>query len=380
MSFLILTFVRVVSTVKAVMTELPRFASYLKTFRAAFEPVLKTHLDECVARLGKIDPVGALFARLVRDFTVRGGKRIRPALVSLGYEAAAGRSDIRILRPAVAIELLHSFLLIHDDIIDRSATRRGRPTVHRAFLKRYAKLVHQLPPGEQEHIGNALALMTGDACCALTSDTLARSGFPAERLLPALRKLQSLVVDTAIGEALDVIKPFDLKTSAGNVLNIHVLKTARYTFEGPLHIGMFLGGADEAAMRAMSSYAVPVGIAFQIQDDILGVFGSAQELGKSVTSDLEEGKQTLLTVYARRHATSSQQKRIRLLLGRKPLDMGELAEIRSIMRGSGALGYAQRRSRQLVSRGKRALQRLSLPAHISAILEDLANYLVDRTT
>jgi len=161
--------------------------------------------------------------------------------------------------------------------------------------------------------------------------------------------------------------------------SIHLLKTAKYTIEGPLHVGLILAGAGKELLEKMSEYAIPVGIAFQIQDDILGVFGTEEELGKSVTSDIKEGKQTLLTVAAHRLGSEVQRERLRFLLGNPHVSPTDIEEIKGIMRLSGALTYARSRAKALAEDGKAELKRLPISMDIRRILEGLADYIVERT-
>lgn len=355
-----------------------RLAVFLETFRQRFEPALEQYLNAKISQLGMIDALGELVASVVRDFTVGSGKRVRAALVVLGYEAAGGSDADRIVRPAIAIELLHSFFLIHDDIMDRSALRRNRPTVHRAFAAMFRERLERFTALEREHFSQSMALLAGDLCCAIAYEALSLSAFPAERLLAAIRKMHTIVDATVVGQVLDIVRPLEADVTEEEVFKIHLLKTARYTLEGPLHFGMILGGAADEALAAMSRYAVPVGIAFQVQDDLLGVFGTDEELGKPVISDIEEGKKTLLTVSVRQHGTAPQRERLQQLLGRRGLRLTELEEVRAIMRESGAVVACEDRARQLVSEAKQALDPSPFPAAVRGILSEFADYVIRR--
>lgn len=352
---------------------------FFDAFRERFEPALGAYLAEKIAALDAIDAVGGAAARIVRDFIAQGGKRIRPALVALGYCAAGGTNDARILQPAVGMELLHHFFLIHDDIMDRSEVRRNRPTVHRVFGRAYRATTARLPEPDRAHFTYSMAMLAGNLCCAIAYEALSRSEFPNDRVLSGINEIHRMVDATMVGQTLDIVWSLNARTDEAAVSKMYRLKTASYTFDGPLRLGMILGGAADEALDAISRYALPVGTAFQIQDDLLGVFGSAEELGKSVTSDIEEGKQTLLTVFAREHGAREDRERLAELIGKRGMRPGEIEEVRAIMRRTGTVAYCEERAREFVAEGKRALERYAMLAPVRAILRQLADYVISRT-
>mgnify|MGYP003392981559 CR=1 FL=1 len=359
-------------------------SNFLKTFLDHLEPELRNYLDSKVAELQSFDPVGQLLAQVVREFTLSGGKRLRGALVVLGYQMVSGRDSMNaeILRLAIAIETLHSFLLIHDDILDRSLERRNKPTVHRVFGEMYKSLLQSLTEKDREHFTFSMAILAGDWCSALAYEALVTSSFPPQRVIAGLKHMHRIIDATLVGQTLDVLRPLQVEVTEADVLKIHQLKTAKYTMEGPLHLGMIMAGAQVSDLKQVSEYAIPVGVAFQIHDDLLGIFGSEKEIGKSVTSDLEEGKKTLLTVFAQTNGTEAERSRITELLGRRDLTQNELEEVRSIFQKSGAVTYCEEKARTLVDEGKGALVRLRDTGIISLqnhdILAELAEYTIGR--
>lgn len=352
--------------------------TYLKHFLERFEPALKEYLEEKIANLDTLDPSGQEIARVVGTFASGGGKRIRAALVEIGYRAGGGENDDRILKPAIAMELLHAFFLIHDDIMDRSDLRRNQPTVHRVFESNYRELMKNSDDRNREHFAESMALLAGDLCCAMAYEAITKSDFPSTRLLLALKKMHAVVDTTVVGQVLDILTPLKGTVCEEEITKIHRLKTACYTFEGPLQFGMILAGACAEKLETISQYAIPVGIAFQIKDDLLGVFGSEKEVGKPVTSDLEEGKETLLTVFARAHGNQAQRNRIASLIGKHPISIDELNDVRGILREVGAVSYCETRMHELVQAGKKALD--GLPEDTANILEELADLSIGRTT
>lgn len=359
------------------MNTIEKVRQYFQEFRASFEPYFTRYLEEKLGEFAKVDAMGQLLAEKMIDFSVEGGKRIRAALVMLGYQADGGEKSDDVLPAAVAIELLHNFLLIHDDIIDLSDTRRARPTMHKMFESWSGQVFKS--DVESQHFCQSMAILVGDLSCVMATEALTLANLPAERVVRAFQKLYKIGRDTVIGQGLDVVLPLEKEVFEESVMQIYLLKTAKYTVEGPLHIGLILAGADEELLKKMSGYAIPVGIAFQIQDDILGVFGTEEELGKSVTSDIKEGKQTLLTVAARRLSTAVQSERLRFLLGNPQISPANIKEVREIMRLSGTLAYARSRAKFLVENGKAELKNLPISMDTKQILEGLADYIVERT-
>lgn len=352
--------------------------SYLDNFRAQFEPALEDFLDSELARFKNLDPIGGVVARAISDFTLHRGKRIRAALTKLGYEATGLKPDRTILQPAIAVELLHSFLLIHDDIIDQSALRRGKPTVHEYFAAQYGKSFH-LRSKIAQQLGSFLGILAGDVSFSLALRALSTSKFPMGRIKKATHALLETVDTTITGQALDIMLPFSPHVRETQVLKTLRLKTANYSVLAPLRLGMILAGARAPLLKQIEQYAIPVGMAFQIQDDILGVFGSKKELGKPVISDLEEGKQTVLTSFVEQHGSAADRRTLRSVLGRPGLRFADLKKIRVLFRQTRALWYSQKRAREHVSEAQQSLEKISIPRKVSQLLREVAEFVVDRT-
>ena len=358
------------------MEAIKKTRQYFEEFKAIFESYFNRYLDEKLCELTKIDAIGQIFAEKILDFSIGGGKRIRAALVALGYQAGGGNKTEDVLPAAIAVELLHNFFLIHDDIIDLSDIRRARPTIHKTFELWPNQIFRNNT--ERQHFCHSMAMLVGDLSCTIAIEALASVNLPVERVIRVFQKLYTIGRDTVIGQGLDIILPLKNEISEEAVMQIYLLKTAKYTIEGPLHIGLLLAKADDGLLEEISRYAIPVGIAFQIQDDILGVFGTEEELGKSVTSDIKEGKQTLLTVAVRKLGTVAHCERLKFLLGNPQISPADIEEVREIMRASGSLAYARSRAQSLVEEGKMNLRHLSISADTKQILEGLADYIVER--
>ncbi|GAA2258276.1 polyprenyl synthetase family protein [Streptomyces amakusaensis] len=276
----------------------------------------------------------------LQEFLAAGGKRIRPVLALVGWYAAGANGEPDTARHlAASLELFHAFALIHDDVIDRSATRRGRPTVHRAQA---ALGAHRSPanrPRRQaaaDRFGEGAAVLIGDLAL-IWSDELLQAGRPSpaqlERLVPLLNTMRSEVI---LGQYLDLDAATCQHTDVESALAVIRYKTAKYTIERPLQLGAALAGADGGLMETLSAYAIPLGEAFQLRDDLLGLFGSPGRTGKPVLDDLREGKSTVLIALALQRATPEQGDRLRAFLGCPALTRDQAETARRIIEATRA--------------------------------------------
>ncbi len=280
----------------------------------------------------------------LQSFAARGGKRIRPLLFCCGYLCLGGTDSHAILEASVAVELLQTGLIIHDDVVDRSAERRAGPTMHLLWKEYFRAAGYQARyPGEPEHFGLSMALLMGDIASTLAYDVLVRSNFPLERKLHAVHTFSDVIYRVAFGELLDVdlgMRALDTLTEE-EILRVYELKTAAYTTEGPLHMGAVLGGAGAGALALLSEYAVPLGIAFQIQDDLLGMFGARAEIGKDEGSDLIEAKRTPLVLWAWHAAEPPARALLERALRDPQQAQRDLERVRALILSTGAARHAQ---------------------------------------
>jgi len=272
------------------------------------------------------------------DMLERGGKRVRGALVIAGYEMCGGTDREMIVRAATAIEMVHAHLLIIDDIQDRSATRRGKPTVHE-MLKSYH--TQQQSAVDAAHTGISLALNA-----AWTGGHAAYRIIAGLNVAPELRSnaagiIADAIVTTAHGQTIDFLQELTGVADIESVENVMQWKTAYYTMLNPLCVGMVLAGAGCEDTDAIREYALHAGMAFQITDDIIGVFGTNAQTGKDSMDDLREGKRTLLTVYTFTHASPKEQDLLHRCLGNPQLTSADFEACKDIMRSCGALQYAE---------------------------------------
>lgn len=350
----------------------------LRDFKARLDPKIAAYFDKTLAEAKAEDDLVYQSLEHVKMMTLAGGKRLRPAFMYYGYLAAGGADRERILDTSVAVELIHTFLLIHDDIIDRDALRHGQPTLHeryRAWGKKYLDLENP------EHFGDSIALIVGDMLFALGNDIIFTSGFPEKNLYAALSRMQKIVSHTVVGQARDIYIEYRGKATSREVLAMYEKKTARYTVEGPLHLGSLLAGGTPELAAELSNYALPIGIAFQIQDDILGIYGDEDRIGKPVGSDIREGKITLLVSFVFEHADRTAKKELDLLLKKgKNLSVDDLERFRTIIRETGSLDRAQELAQKYIREGEQALEMMQSPIAPEAreFLLGVASYMAKR--
>lgn len=319
------------------------------------------------------------FTDLGRDLTLRGGKRFRALLLLAGYSIATGRRPVAALEAAAALEHFQSWMLVHDDVIDHSAERRGGRTVHLAAgdLHRKRRL-----SGSSEQFGTGIAITLGDLEEPFVIEGLLRSHVPTGRKLAALREYGRMTRLTAFGQLLDILNgardPGEVTEQ--EVLQVHELKSAEYTVVSPLRIGAILGGASAPLRRALSGFGRDLGIAFQLRDDVLGAGFGAEQSGKS-SNDLSEGKRTLLVVWAWRKGTSAQRAALARALGNPSATHAELEGARAALRATGSLAHSEEMIHRLSTRGLRRVERSrSIRNDAKPLLRDIAARLVERVS
>jgi geranylgeranyl diphosphate synthase, type I len=348
----------------------------LKKYKKKVDLYLDKYFEKKIQQAGDIDITAEEAVRMIKEYTMAGGKRIRPAVLYYGYLACGGKEEDKIVEASMSVELLHSFLLIHDDVIDRDATRHGVETMHEKF-KNVARKYDVTK--DINHFGNSMAMIAGDMTAAMACDIIFNGSFGSDVIVRALNKLQNIVFVTIPGEMLDVIMEYSGRATEEEVLKMYEGKTARYTFEGPMHLGCMLAGGNEENLKKFSDYSLPLGIAFQIRDDIIGIFGNEKKIGKPVGSDVIEGKQTLLVVKALEIGNKEQKTVIKKYLGKKDLSEIELDEFRAAIKESGALDYSQNMSEKLASDAREALSGIDFKSEEAKVFfQGIIEYMVRR--
>lgn len=241
--------------------------------RSDVDDVLRRFFKSKQDEAEKLSPHANELVHEVRDLTMRGGKRLRPIVTAAAYRAVSGNLDTRpTLEVGASLELLQSYLLIHDDWMDEDDERRGGPAVHYAFAKRH----------QNRHLGESLGVLAGDLASTFSWELFVGSPLPAHRQTEAYTMFIDIQKEVFAGQQLDLIADEDVE-------RMHRLKTGSYTTRGPAELGGLLADADESAMRALRGWSLPLGVAFQLRDDLLGTFSNAQQTGKP-GDDLRHGK------------------------------------------------------------------------------------------
>ena len=348
----------------------------LKKYKERVDQSLEKYFNRKFEEVQKTDSLAGQAVNMIASFTLSGGKRIRPALVYYSYLASGGEDCDEIVEASMGIELIHTFLLIHDDIIDRDKKRHGIATVH----EEYKRIGEQISSSkDSEHFGNSMAIITGDLAYSMANEIVFNIKFPPEVIIKALDKLQNIVYTTIPGEMLDVVMENRRQATEEEILKMFEGKTSRYTFEGPLHFGSILANSNPKTLEVFTRYSLPLGKAFQIRDDILGVFGFEEKLGKPVGSDIIEGKQTLLLVKALERSDEKQKNMIQKYLGKKDLNNKELEEFRRVLIETGSLKYCQDLSEKFVGEALSALKEIDFQNEEAKVFfENIAQYIVKR--
>lgn len=354
------------------------FQQCLGELKVAIDRELEHYFDIAIAGAKKEDKLIAEALMQTKKIALSGGKRIRGALLYQAYFSVGGKERKRILKVAAAIELVHMFLLIHDDIMDRGNLRHGQETLHKTFAQKKRK---NISVAEAEHFGDSVAILVGDLLYAMANKIIAEAGFDSKITVAALAKLQSIVETTIVGQSQDMGIAYNNNVTEKEVLAMCKNKTAHYTFEGPLYLGATLAGnSNKKMLERFSRYALPLGVAFQIQDDILGVFSITKKMGKSTFSDIEEGKKSLIVVKAFESASISKRKQLKSILGKKNLTQREVKIFQNIIESTGALDYAKNLALQQFTQGKKEIEKAILLPREKKFFIELVDYLKKRQT
>ena len=342
------------------------------------------------AELRGIDPGLAPAADLLAD-AASGGKRLRGALVRWSYTAHAGAGAggsgaggsgaggsgagaDAVTGAAVAVELVHLSALVHDDVIDRTDLRRGLPSVH---VRAGALHPAQDGPGAREH-GRNVAILLGDVLLAAAPGPLATCRVDADALAAAHAALVRLQVEVMAGQYLDVDAAAARSADPARALTIATLKSGRYSVSRPLELGALLAGADATTASALLQVGDPLGLAFQLRDDLLGVFGDPEVTGKPAGSDLVEGKRTLFVAETLARLDAAERTAFDAALGVEGLDDAAVAHLAATVERSGARAAVEERVEAAAAQARDAIGRLPLAAEHRADLAELAGWMTTR--
>ncbi|MFF3485710.1 polyprenyl synthetase family protein [Streptomyces sp. NPDC002701] len=341
-------------------------------FKARVDEVLRRFVAQEADEFAAIDPVLDPVAGQL-EAAVANGKRLRAAFCYWGWRAVGQPDSDALVRAAASMELVHAAAVVHDDLIDDSPLRHGQPTAHIALRD----TVVRRPGADADTAARSLAMLVGNLLMALAGQLFATSGLPAAYLVRA-RPLWSVMARELIaGECLEILRT-GAGPDTGASLKVIRYKTAKYTVEQPLLIGGALAGASGRLREGYSSYGLPLGEAFQLRDDLLGLFGDAELTGKANADDLRGQRPTALLAETWRLAGDSERKLLRALLGRGDLDGDGLEAVREVMRRLRAPDRIEDMIRARVDEALDALRGLDVPTQAATALTVLAHSVTAR--
>jgi geranylgeranyl diphosphate synthase, type I len=298
--------------------------------------------------LPSLDAISSLLA---------GGKRLRPAFCYWGWRAAGGEDCQPIFATAAALELLQASALVHDDVMDDSDLRRGQPSVHKRFAGWHAATGRS---GSAERFGAGAAILVGDLLLAWTNELFRDSGFAPDVLRRGAPVFAAMQTELAAGQFLDLLSQADACTSVADAVRVITYKTTKYSTERPLQLGS------------------PLGIAFQLRDDLLGVFGDPARTGKPACGDIAEGKRTVLLALARERASAAQAAALDRHLGQRNLTEAAAAEVRAVLIETGAVAECEHLIAAYRKEAVTALDGAPIPGAARSALAALAEFVTDR--
>ena len=353
-------------------------AAFVAAVAGELTDFLTTRQSLMVAISPDIDPIMGSISNLVT-----GGKRLRALMCYWGWRGAGGDpAAAEIVTAGSALELFQAAALIHDDIIDRSDTRRGGPSVHRRFSQLHHAQGWAL---DSERFGQAAAILTGDLCLSFSEEAFTDIGEQAAAGSRARLIFNLMRAEVMAGQYLDILEEVagPVRDRAGAVTRAQSIirfKSAKYSTEHPLALGGALAGAPDDLLRGYSAFALPLGEAFQLRDDVLGVFGDPVTTGKPAGDDLREGKRTVLIALALGQASTAESAFIDAKLGSPDLGDADVAEIRRIIEESGALQATEVLITEFGAAAYDALEQLPLDELPKTALRKLAEATVSRAS
>lgn len=355
-------------------------ADPLRDLRPRVQEVLDRFLADQRRQLAQIGPELTPLTEIAGDL-LRGGKRLRPAFCYWGWRGAGGPDVAPIIAVSASLELFQAAALVHDDLIDGSDTRRGLPSAHRRFERLHRGSAWL---GDRTRFGAAGAILLGDLLLGWSDELLSGAGLDSDAMRRARPMYDRMRTEVGAGQYLDVLaqvigpaRPDEMGDRARRVIRY---KAARYSVERPLLLGGAAAGASEELLAAYSSFGLALGEAFQLRDDVLGVFGDPEQTGKPAGDDLREGKQTLLIAYTLERAGPEARATVDRLLGDSQLDAGGVNRLRRVIVDTGALARVEKVVTELVTRAREELDSAPVSGVAREALETLVGAATIRST
>lgn len=348
--------------------------------RSRIQQSIDGFLSSQAELLADVGTACAPLAQYVADL-MRGGKRLRPAFCYWAYRAAGGADGDAIVAAATAMEFLQAAALIHDDVMDASDLRRGAPAMHRRFATLHAGNAWH---GDAAHFGVSAAVLAGDLCLVWSDELYSGSGLDPAALERGRATFNGMRTQLMGGQYLDLVEQAIAGRHELGALErarrvVHY-KSAKYTVEHPLRLGARLAAAGDDLLTGLSAFGLPLGEAFQLRDDLLGVFGDTGRTGKPAGEDLREGKRTVLIALARERAGSAQRERIDTLLGDPGLDAAGIDTLRRLLEELDVVKTVEGMIAELLDRSLESLDTLDIDSGARTVLAALASAATDRTS
>ncbi|MEU8243786.1 polyprenyl synthetase family protein [Actinoplanes missouriensis] len=328
------------------------------------------------ALLLEIDPALDEVAGTVSAFVLGGGKRLRPAFAYWGFRGAGGTDSDAVVAAVSALEFVQASALIHDDLMDRSDTRRGEPSVHRRYESLHVASGWR---ASASGFGDAAAVLLGDLALVWSDELLHTAGLPLEAVARARVVFDRMRTEVTAGQYLDVLTQATADTSLERAGKVARFKAAKYTVERPLLFGAALAGGGPAVHEAYTAFGLPLGEAFQLRDDVLGVFGDPERTGKPAGDDLREGKRTYLVASAFEALGADGRAELDAALGDPALDDAGVRRLRAVIRDCGALAATESRIAALEAEALDALKQAPVEDEARTVLLALAEAATRRT-
>jgi geranylgeranyl pyrophosphate synthase len=311
-----------------------------------------------------------------------GGKRLRPLFAYWGWRgglqetAEPPEDDAAVLRAVAALEFVHASALVHDDVMDGAATRRGRPATHVGFAARHGD---DGLSGDKELFGVGAAILVGDLALVWSDELLRRSGLTTSALIRARAVWDTMRTEVTAGQYLDLLRAGGGLPGPEGAMKVARYKSAGYTIQRPLLLGAAIAGAGSRVRDAYSAIGLPLGEAFQLRDDVLGVYGDPAVTGKSCDDDLREGKQTLLVALAEQEADADGRRLLRDSLGNPSAGPEQFDALRRLIEATGALARVEQTIAERTAEARQAIEDAPLPADARDALQALAVAATTRT-
>ena len=338
---------------------------------------LRTFLSHNTAYLAEISPSLERVGVSLSEYILDSGKRLRPIFAYAGYLATGKEPDSPAMKAMASLELLQACALIHDDLMDKSDTRRGNPSLHRKFEKEHQQNHFA---GSAINYGEASAILIGDLALVWSDQMLHQSGISTSELIPTLTIHDEMRVELMAGQFLDIHEQGQKDWDKDRALRIARYKSGKYTIERPLHFGATIAGGDSELMKSLSGFGLPLGEAFQLRDDLLGVFGDPDVTGKPAGDDLREGKRTLLIAFTHESLTEDEKKRFYLLFGKNDLSAEQIEELRSMIRKTSAEKRVEELIEHLTSQSLSALEADNISNVAASFMRSLVKIATKRSS